>query len=311
MYKVLIIEDDRTISHIYKKKLEKEGYIVEAALDGQSGIQRFHSFEPDVVLLDIFLPKVSGIEILNHIRSSHTTQNCFVVAFSGSRENLKEAEKLGASKIFSKDDISPTQIVARITEMLASKSEKNSESEEDSEVDIPDHLVEELESLGGKSKLKPYELKDRILNVENKDVKDGAVEKLESEPRSSKGRVLIVEDDLVTLHLVKEIVKSEGYTPETANDGMEGYKVLINDKSFVMAIFDIKMPKMSGTDLLRIMRKDKRLENIPVLLMSSESVSGFTFESLSTGVIVFVPKPFTKATFRTMFSMCLDRKNQI
>ena len=61
-----------------------------------------------------------------------------------------------------------------------------------------------------------------------------------------------------------------------------------------MAIFDVNMPQLSGIDLLRLMRKDTRLSDTPVLLMSSEKPSHLSFESFDTGVVVFVPKPFTR-----------------
>ena len=267
MYKVLIIEDDRVTSQIYKTKLEDEGYKAVIASDGQEGLQKFHNFNPDVVLLDMFLPKVSGLDILNHIRSNHTTQDCSVIAFSGSREHLREAEKAGASSILFKDDFTPTEIVARITNLIASAA------------------------IGEPTKAQLNE------------------QPLETKPTT--GRVLIVEDDLTTMTLVKGIVKKEGYIPETATDGMEGYKILIKDKDFDLAIFDINMPNLSGTDLLRLMRKDKRLEDTPVMLMSSERVSHISFESLNSGVIVFVPKPFTNVTLRAMFNVCLDTSRSI
>ncbi len=264
MHKVLIIEDDRAFSNICKTKLEAEGYKVVTAPDGQIGIQKFHSFKPQVVLLDLFLPKISGLEILNHIRSNHNTQDCAVVAFSGSSEFLKQAKNAGANKTISKDEFTPTQIVARVTEIL--------------------------------SHLSPQETPIEI------DLLPIAVD-----PRQSKGRVLIVEDDKATAMLVGKIVEDEGFTVETATDGMSGYKTLINEKDFALAIFDVNMPKLSGLDLLRLLRKDSRLENTPVILMSAQQPTHISFESFSTGIIVFVPKPFTKTTLKAMINLCLSQ----
>lgn len=275
MYKVLIIEDDRAIAHLYRSKLEKEGYTVVTAHDGQAGLQKFHNFNPDIVLLDMFLPKISGLEVLTHIKSSHNTTDCAVIAFSGSPEFLVEAKKAGASGVLSKHKFSPTEIVARVTEMLYSVS--------------PEPQKTVIPKSGNEPNL----------------IKGNVQPESDDESFSTKGRILIVEDDQATMTLVKEIVKREGYIPETAEDGMEGYKILINDKSFAMAIFDINMPKLSGLDLLSLMRKDSRLAHTPVLLMSVERLTHISFESLDTGVIVFVPKPFTQATLRAMFSVCL------
>jgi len=262
MHKVLIIEDDRAFSNICKTKLEAEGYNVVTADDGQIGIQKFHSFMPHVVLLDLFLPKISGLEILNHIRSNHNTQDCAVVAFSGSSEFLRQAKNAGANKTISKDEFSTTQIVARVTEILSQVT--------------PNEKAIEVELLP-----------------------------IAEDPHQSKGRVLIVEDDPATTLLVTKIVEDEGFKVETAEDGMTGYKMLINDKDFALAIFDIKMPELSGFDLLRLMRKDSSLADTPVLLMSAEKPTHISFESFDTGIIVFVPKPFTKVTLKSMINLCL------
>ena len=62
MKKILIIEDDPIVGHIYQTRLEKEGYEVDIAHDGQSGFYRIHEFKPDAVLLDLMLPKMNGVE---------------------------------------------------------------------------------------------------------------------------------------------------------------------------------------------------------------------------------------------------------
>ena len=69
MRKVLIIEDDSIVAHIYETRLVKGGYEVEICTDGQSGFYRIHEFRPDAVLLDLMLPKMNGIEILKKIRA--------------------------------------------------------------------------------------------------------------------------------------------------------------------------------------------------------------------------------------------------
>ena len=69
MKKVLIIEDDQLIANIYRNKFLVEGYQVEIALDGESGLEMMRVFRPDVILLDLMLPKMSGVDVIKLVRA--------------------------------------------------------------------------------------------------------------------------------------------------------------------------------------------------------------------------------------------------
>ena len=66
MKKILIIEDDQIIANIYRNKLAVEGYQAEMALDGESGLKSMRTFQPDVIVLDLMLPKMSGVDFIIH-----------------------------------------------------------------------------------------------------------------------------------------------------------------------------------------------------------------------------------------------------
>jgi len=70
-YKVLVIDDERAIADIIKFNLEKEGYIVELAYDGEEGVQKALKWEPNLVLLDIMMPKKDGFQVLKEIRAKY------------------------------------------------------------------------------------------------------------------------------------------------------------------------------------------------------------------------------------------------
>ena len=69
MKKILIIEDEQIVANVYRNKLVVEGYLAEIALDGESGLKLMRTFQPDAVVLDLILPKMSGLEVINKIRS--------------------------------------------------------------------------------------------------------------------------------------------------------------------------------------------------------------------------------------------------
>jgi two-component system, OmpR family, response regulator len=116
-------------------------------------------------------------------------------------------------------------------------------------------------------------------------------------------KVLVADDDPAILRLVKAIVEKEGYTVITARDGKEAYKFLQSGESFTAAIFDVVMPYIQGTELVRYMQSEKRLMKIPVIMMTAEQNSRLSSDSFAAGAVAFLPKPFTHAQLQTMLRM--------
>src|SRR5438552_8479727 len=113
MKKVLIVEDDPIVAHIYKTRLEKEGYDLEVAADGQSGFYRIHEFEPDAVLLDLMLPKMNGVDILKKIRAEARYARTPVIVFTNAYvpNMINESFLAGATLVFNKATLTPRQII--------------------------------------------------------------------------------------------------------------------------------------------------------------------------------------------------------
>ena len=121
--------------------------------------------------------------------------------------------------------------------------------------------------------------------------------------------VLIVEDDPVIAAIIKNIVEKAGYHSVWISDGGEAYRTLTTDANFVAAIFDIELPKIKGTDLIRHMRSEKRLRRIPIMAMTGEDSIKVQLDSHSAGAALFIPKPFERSTFETMFLMLVDKNS--
>jgi Response regulators consisting of a CheY-like receiver domain and a winged-helix DNA-binding domain len=113
MKKVLIIEDDQVVANIYRNKLAVEGFQVEIARDGQVGLDMVHSFHPDLVLLDLVLPSIPGIDLMRTIRAEPGLQQLPVIVFSNTylTNMIQEAWKAGATKCLSKANCTPRQVI--------------------------------------------------------------------------------------------------------------------------------------------------------------------------------------------------------
>src|SRR5579859_6344279 len=119
MKKILIIEDDQIVANIYRNKFSVEGFQVEIAHDGPAGLETIHHFKPDAVVLDLMLPKMTGVDLMKKIRSEADFQKLPIIVFSNTylTNMVQEAWKAGATKCLSKANCSPKQLldVVRVT----------------------------------------------------------------------------------------------------------------------------------------------------------------------------------------------------
>ena len=120
-------------------------------------------------------------------------------------------------------------------------------------------------------------------------------------------RIIVADDDPAILRLVTTILEKEGYTVVTARDGREAYKILQDDTNFTAAVFDVVMPHISGPELVRYMKTEKRLMRIPVMMMTAEQDPKLSSDSFAAGAVVFLPKPFTTAQLQIMLRMLIGK----
>src|SRR5437763_10655247 len=120
-------------------------------------------------------------------------------------------------------------------------------------------------------------------------------------------RILVADDDPSILRLITAIAEKDGYTVVPARDGREAYKILQSDNNFIAAILDVVMPHISGPELVRFMKTEKRLMRIPVMMMTAEQDPKLSSESFAAGAVVFLPKPFTAAQLQTMLRMLVAK----
>lgn len=120
MTKIAIIEDDPVISQMYRMKFEAEGFDVQLADNGARGVSMVESFEPDIILLDMQMPKMSGDEALMEIRAADWGKSIPVIVLTnlGSEEAPKSIHALGIHSYIVKADLTPKQVVERVKDAL-------------------------------------------------------------------------------------------------------------------------------------------------------------------------------------------------
>ncbi len=120
-------------------------------------------------------------------------------------------------------------------------------------------------------------------------------------------RILVADDDPAILRLVTAILEKENFGVVSARDGREAYKILQSDQQFTAAILDVVMPHISGPELVRFMKTEKRLMRIPVMMMTAEQDPKLSSDSFAAGAVVFLPKPFTTAQLHIMLQMLISK----
>lgn len=119
--KVLVVEDDSFLAGIYTTKLGLEGFDVLSASDGEAGLKVAKKDLPDIILLDILMPKMDGFEVLDALKKDPTTDKIPVIILTnlGQKEDVERGLKGGAVDYLIKAHFVPADTVAKIRKVLA------------------------------------------------------------------------------------------------------------------------------------------------------------------------------------------------
>ncbi|HUZ93189.1 MAG TPA: response regulator [Candidatus Paceibacterota bacterium] len=116
----IVIEDDRFLSSLIKARLEKMGVTVSQAFDGAAAITAIAKQKPDVIVLDLVMPRMTGFEVLEKISSSADLKNVPVVVLShlAQESDIEKARQMGATAYFVKVKVSIDDVLAKIAELI-------------------------------------------------------------------------------------------------------------------------------------------------------------------------------------------------
>ena len=118
--KILIVEDERALIKAYSEHFTSEGYDVEVAYDGEEGLAKVRSLKPDLVLLDIIMPKKDGMEVLREMKSNPAMKTIPVMILTNleTSKGISEAVGVGSVQYLVKANYSLEQLSARVKEVL-------------------------------------------------------------------------------------------------------------------------------------------------------------------------------------------------
>ena len=120
--KILLIEDDKFFQKFYSTKLQEQKQEVQVAYDGEEGLMKMRDFKPDLVLLDLIMPKVDGFAVLATRSQDTSLKKIPVIVFStlGQEKDVANAQKLGANGYINKGFFDFNSMIATINQVMKS-----------------------------------------------------------------------------------------------------------------------------------------------------------------------------------------------
>jgi len=118
--KILLIEDEEIMIGLLQKKLTNEGYEVSVARDGEEGLKAMREVRPDLVLLDIIMPKMGGFEVMEEMGKDKNLKDIPVIVISNSGQpvELDKAQKLGAKDWLIKTEFDPQEVLNKVVKQI-------------------------------------------------------------------------------------------------------------------------------------------------------------------------------------------------
>lgn len=123
--KVLIVDDDEFLLDMYSKKFNESGFSVDVAGNGEEALKKIKEVSPDIVLLDVVMPKMDGYDFLRNFKKTKESVDhppiILVLTNLGQKEDLDRGMKLGATDYIVKAHFTPSEVVKRVETLLAKK----------------------------------------------------------------------------------------------------------------------------------------------------------------------------------------------
>lgn len=117
---ILLVDDDLTLREMYDERLKSEGFDIIQASNGEEALAKAHDSKPDIILLDVMMPKINGFDVLKQLKADEDTKDIPVIILTALLQEVdrNQGKKLGASDYIVKSETMPGEIIAKIKAVL-------------------------------------------------------------------------------------------------------------------------------------------------------------------------------------------------
>lgn len=255
---ILLVEDEAILADIVQRKLIQSGYEVDLATDGEEGLQKIMTRKPDLLLLDVLLPKKNGYQILEFLRAHEDTKNIpvLVISNSGQPVEIDRMLELGICDYLIKAEFTPQEVLEKVSRCLApNTSVKKYFSPQKHKIDIGSIDQPIASALSG----------------------------------TKKKKVLLVEDDKMLADLAYMQLFRDGYEVEIVIDG-EGVLPKIKTWTPDLILLDIRLPDMDGFQVMELLRQHSEYVKIPIVIVSNFDQPNYRKRAKELGAVEYLVK---------------------
>lgn len=264
--KVVIVDDDELEFEKFKSEFKNDNIRIEYIQDSEFAFNKIAEVQPDLIIVDLMMPKIDGITLSYKLKSSSKTKHIPIIISTA--KDISDEEKKSLSNIV--DDITikskghPLDVLKVVRDRI--KLQEISYLNESSYSTAPKN-----DSL-------------KILETKSK----------EDENSSPRGEILIVDDDPDTLFTINEIVRSLNFKTKLARSGMECLQIL-QKQTPDLILLDIMMPAMDGFQTLKNIKANDKWKSIPVYAVTAKAMTGDKEIIIKSGFDDYIPKPVNSA----------------
>lgn len=259
---ILIIEDEPILADIIRKKLMSVGYHVDVAGDGVEGLMKIQQRKPDLLLLDIRLPKKDGYEVMEHLRSHEYTKDLpvLIISNSGQPVELDRFLEFGICDYLIKAEFSPQEVLSKVRSCL---------KETDATPNNQRAFADSGHNIGA--------------NLESIDDTRAA------QQLRNKKKVLLVEDDKMLADLAYMQLFRDAFDVEIVIDGESVLPKLQRWLPDII-LLDIRLPDMDGFEVIEQLKKHEPFRSIPIIIISNFDQESFRKRAQELGAADYLVK---------------------
>lgn len=117
---ILLVDDDLTLREMYSERLKAEGFVVEMAMDGEEALNKATEMHPNIILLDIMMPKINGLDVLKKLREQEGTKTIPVIVLTALIQDREKMESItrGADDYIVKSETMPGEVIEKVKNLL-------------------------------------------------------------------------------------------------------------------------------------------------------------------------------------------------
>jgi len=275
--KILIMEDEKILQGLLKDKLVKDGYNVMAVDNGEEGMEILHEYAPDLILLDMMMPKMDGFAVLEKMQAEDLIRSfpIIVISNSGQPVEIDKALAMGIKDYIVKVDFDPAEVMEKVNTFFANTQAVTGEQGEAKQ-------EAENASLGGQK---------------------------EPETGNSGVKILLVEDDDFLRGICELKLRKEGFNVAISADGSDALEN-IRKENFDLILLDVVLPGMDGFEILENIKKDPSRARIPVIMLTNMGQESEVKRGFTLGAEDYIIKAhFTAGEIVEKIKVIIARKN--